>query len=99
MALGDAFQRTACGIHAVAERNVAEIEKGLGGGADRRHNDERCAVHVFRNDSDGPLNRLGILQRCPTELHDDHAAPPTIPRATTSSALSTEPPAAPRTVL
>ena len=99
MALCDRFQRHACRVHTVAERKVAEMKKVPGGGANCRDDHQRVAILLLRHDVDRPSNGLDVLQRCAAELHDDHAAPPINPRATASSALRMEPPAAPRSVL
>jgi hypothetical protein len=63
-----------------------------------RDDDDRSSLHLAGDDLACAADRLGVSDRCAPELDDDHAAGSS-PRTFNSSALSTDPPAAPRTVL
>ena len=63
-----------------------------------RHDDRGLSIEAAFDDFGGALNRLRIADRCPAKLYDDHAES-RAPLEASSSAFSTDPPAAPRTVL
>src|SRR6185295_10708349 len=76
----------------------ANRQQGVRRTAERRYHNSRLPVQPAVHDRGGSLDRLGVTNGGTAELDDDHAEsrPPVV---ASSSALSTDPPAAPRTVL
>src|SRR4051812_4772445 len=77
---------------------LGESDQGVRYAGKRRYDDDRSLVEARGDDTTCSLDRLGVSDRRPTELEDDHGRPIS-PRCTINSALSTEAPAAPRMTL
>src|SRR5438445_5499756 len=77
---------------------LTEREQRVRGTAKRRDDDCRLSGEPAFDDLGRPLDRFGVSDRSAAKLYDDHVGsrPPVLAR---SSALSTEPPAAPRIML
>src|SRR6266550_2041677 len=82
---------TLCGL-------LTDCEERIRRPAERRHHYRWLPVEPALHDGSRTLDRLGVAYRSAAKLDDDHveSRPPVLAR---SSAFSTEPPAAPRTVL
>src|SRR4051794_329075 len=97
-----AFTKRFYGAHGADEMTLRSLlpnrEQRVRDAGHGRHHDDRLAIEPRSYDRCGALDGLGVADRSTAELEDDHAEP-TIPRFTRSSALSTEAPAAPRTML
>ena len=95
-------------------RVIGDREQAVGGSAERRHDERearrragaarrpRVLARFASHDRDEPLDGLRVGHRRPAELQHAHqrsTGTASTPSATSSSALSTAAPAAPRTVL
>ncbi len=79
-----------------APRLVGDGEQLVGDAGQRGDDDDRVAIEARAHNVRGAADRIGVLDRGAAELENDHGRRP---RATMSSALSIDAPAAPRMVL
>src|SRR5438876_1697570 len=77
---------------------LADCEQRVRRAAQRRDDDCRLPIETPFHDVGSALDCVRVPDRCPSELYDDHAES-NAPFKASSSALSTDPPAAPRIVL
>src|SRR5258708_22096271 len=79
-------------------RLFSNCQQGVRRSAERRDDHGGLSRETALDDFRGALDRFRIADRCAAKLYDDHAETKA-PVEASSSALSTDPPAAPRTVL
>src|SRR5258707_8598972 len=98
MAVPKSLDTAQCADQMTLRRLFSNCQQGVRRSAERRDDHGGLSRETTLDDFRGALDRFRIADRCAAKLYDDHAESKT-PVEASSSALSTDPPAAPRTVL